>query len=72
MLAAARIQRLLEPFTIETKRTILHFLHQSIEEEFQQNQRVALTELGQQAAMDFDRSGVDKPRNGKTATIGTD
>ena len=46
LLAAARIQRLLEPFAIETKRTILHFLHQSIEEEFYASSRAQLTALG--------------------------
>lgn len=72
LLAAARIQRLLEPFTIETKRTILHFIHQSIEEAFQADARVQLTQLGMQATnnadwrnqqqqrMDFARSGLEE------------
>lgn len=69
LLVASRIQRLLEPLTIESRRTVLHFVHQSVEESFQEEQRVALTELGQQASMDFERSGL---ANGKTATIGPD
>lgn len=51
VLIASRIMKQLESLPIESQRTILHFVHQSVEEGFQQSQRIALTELGNQAAV---------------------
>lgn len=50
ILTASRILRELDKHTIEARRTILHFVHQSVEETFQEEQRVTLTELGEKAS----------------------
>lgn len=47
---AHQILRLLEPLTIEARRTVLHFVHQSVEESFQEECRVGLTEAGLKVA----------------------
>jgi hypothetical protein len=52
ILTASRILRELEKHSIEARRTILHFVHQSVEETFQEEQRVGLSELGDRAAAD--------------------
>ena len=50
ILTASRILRELDKHTIEARRTILHFVHQSVEETFVEEQRVGLSELGEQQA----------------------